>query len=222
MPFYIYNSQIQTMKHYNSKVDLYLADGCGRCAYYATPNCKVKNWKSELEVLRDIVLDCGLTEELKWSVPVYTHQNKNIVIVSAFKEYCSLSFFKGVLLKDPAKILESQGSSSQSARLIKFTESKAILKLAPVLKEYVKEAIKLEEAGEKVIFKKNLEPVPEELENKFKQLPLFKKAFYALTPSKQRGYIIYFSQPKQSKTRESRIENCIQKILNGKGINDRY
>lgn len=210
------------MKQYNPKIDLYLTDGCGRCAFYATPKCKVKNWRLELEALRDIVLSCGLTEELKWSVPMYTHQNKNIAIVSAFKEYCSLSFFKGVLLKDTAGILESQGASSQSARLIKFTDSKSIMKLAPVLKAYLKEAIQLEVNGEKVIFKINPEPIPEELEKKFNQLPLFKRAFYALTPSKQRGYIIYFSQPKQTKTRESRIEQCIQKIERGEGIHDRY
>jgi uncharacterized protein YdeI (YjbR/CyaY-like superfamily) len=210
------------MNTFNPKVDLYLADGCGRCEYYATPKCKVKNWQKELETLRQIVIDCGLTEELKWSVPVYTSQNKNIAVVSAFKEYCSLSFFKGVLLKDQHKLLEQQGESSQSARLIKFTDSKTILKLSPVLKEYILEAVELEKNGQKVTFKKNLEPIPEELEDIFKKLPVLKNAFYSLTPGKQRGYIIYFSQPKQSETRISRIEKCKQKIMNGEGLNDKY
>jgi uncharacterized protein YdeI (YjbR/CyaY-like superfamily) len=210
------------MNTLNPKVDLYLADGCGRCAYYATPKCKVKKWQKELETLRQIVLDCGLTEVLKWSVPVYTFQNKNIVIVSAFKEYCSLSFFKGALLKDQNNILEKQGENSQSARIIKFTDSKTILKLLPYLKKYIFEAAQLEESGMKVTFKKNVESVPEELENTFKELPALKNAFYSLTASKQRGYIIYFSQPKQPSTRVSRIQHCMQKIMNGESLNDKY
>jgi uncharacterized protein YdeI (YjbR/CyaY-like superfamily) len=210
------------MNTLNPEVDLYLADGCGRCDYYATPKCKVKKWQEELQTLRQIVLDCGLTEELKWSVPVYTLQNKNIAIVSAFKDYCSLSFFKGALLKDQNKILAKQGESSQAARIIKFTGTREILKLLPILREFIFEAIELEKNGEKVIYKKNLEPVPEELKNIFKELPVLKNAFYSLTPVKQRAYIIYFSQPKQSETRVSRIEKCKQKIMNGEGLNDKY
>jgi uncharacterized protein YdeI (YjbR/CyaY-like superfamily) len=133
-----------------------------------------------------------------------------------------LSFFKGILLKDPNKIIEKQGESSQSARIIKFTDIKTILKLLPILKDYIFEAIELEKNGEKVTFKKNLEPILGELENKFKELPVFKNAFYSLAPGKQRGYVIYFSQPKQSSTRVSRIENCMQKIMNGEGLNDKY
>jgi uncharacterized protein YdeI (YjbR/CyaY-like superfamily) len=206
----------------NPKVDLYMANGCGRCKFYATPNCKVKTWQAELETLRQVVLECGLTEELKWSVPVYTSHNKNIVIVSALKEYCTLSFFKGVLLKDENKLLHQQGESSQSARIIKFTSTNEIQKLKPILKQYIVEAIELEQEGKKVAFKKNPEPVPQELETIFNELPVLKKAFYSLTPGKQRGYIIYFSQPKQPGTRIARIEKCKQKIMNGEGLMDNY
>jgi uncharacterized protein YdeI (YjbR/CyaY-like superfamily) len=203
----------------NPQVDLYLEDGCGRCKFYKTPQCKVHNWQNELKVLRKIVLDCGLTEELKWSVPVYTYNQKNIAIVSAFKEYCSLSFFKGSLLQDSEGILYKQGESSQSARIIKFTSVKEILSREALLKAYIFEALEIENAGLKVEFKKNLEPVPIELEHKFETDIEFKKAFYDLTIGKQRGYIIYFSQPKQTETRLSRIEKCMQKILKGEGLN---
>ena len=206
----------------NSKVDLYLEDGCGRCKFYKTPQCKVHNWQNELKALRKIVLDCGLTEELKWSVPVYTYNNKNIVIVSAFKEYCSLSFFKGALLQDTNGILHKQGESSQSARIIKFTDKKEISTLEQTLKAYIFEAIEVENIGLKVAFKKDLEPIPIELQNKLDKDPTFKKAFQSLTTGKQRGYIIHFSQPKQSQTRETRIENCTPKILKGEGLNDKY
>jgi uncharacterized protein YdeI (YjbR/CyaY-like superfamily) len=202
----------------NPEVDLYLEDGCGRCKFYKTPQCKVRNWVSELKTLRKIVLDCGLTEEIKWRVPVYTYNNKNIAILSAFKEYCSLNFFKGALLQDTNGILHKQGESSQSARIIKFTDKKEISALEQLLKAYIFEAIEVENVGLKVEFKKNLEPVPSELENQFERDTKFKKAFYDLSPGKQRGYIIYFSQPKQSTTRETRIGNCKQKIMNGEGV----
>ncbi len=210
------------MNTLNPKVDLYLKDGCGRCKFYATPQCKVNSWVKELEALRQIVLDCGLTEDLKWGVPVYTVENKNIAIVSAFKEFCSLNFFKGVLLSDPKNILQKQGESSQSARLIKFTNTKQIQQLKPELKKFILQAVELEKSGAKVIFKQNPEPVPEELQIKFKLMPVFKKAFFALTPGRQRGYIIYFSQPKQAGTRTARIEKCIEKIMKGEGLNDNY
>ncbi len=204
----------------NPKVDLYIADGCGRCAFYATPQCKVKKWQKELEMLRQMVLESELKEELKWGVPVYTHQNKNIAVVAAFKDYCAISFFKGALLKDSAGLLDRPGESTQSARVIKFTNEKEIVKLTPILKNYILEAVDIESSGKKVTFKKNLEPIPEALEKKFNELPVFKKGFYNLTPSKQRGYIIYFSQPKQDQTKAARIEKCMGKIMNGLGIND--
>jgi uncharacterized protein YdeI (YjbR/CyaY-like superfamily) len=206
----------------NPEIDLYLEDGCGRCKFYKTAQCKVQSWQSELKALRKIVLDCGLTEELKWSVPVYTYNNKNIIIVGAFKDYCSLSFFKGVLLQDAENILQKQGQSSQSARIIKFTNTIEITTIKDLLKAYIFEAIELENIGLKVEFKKNLETIPFELQNKFDKDSKFEKAFYSLTSSKQRGYVIYFSQPKQSTTRETRIENSKQKIMNGEGLNDKY
>lgn len=191
-----------------------------RCPLGATPDCKVNNWPEELEKLRMIVLDCGLTEELKWGVPCYTFQKSNVLIISAFKEYCSLSFFKGALLKDAHRILEKPGENTQAGRLVKFTNVKQIVELEPVLKEYIYEAVEAEKAGLKVNTKKNPEPIPEELQNKFEDIPALKTAFDALTPGRQRAYILHFSAPKQSKTRVSRIEKYMEKILAGKGLND--
>ena len=205
----------------NPKIDKYLADGCGRCALYRTPQCKVHSWTEELIHLRKIVLDCGLHEDFKWSQPCYTFKNLNILIVTAFKEYAALAFFKGALLKDPDKILISSGENSQAARQVRFTNAKDIIEMEPILKAYIYEAIEVEKAGLKVEFKKDLAPLPEELQSKFNELPALKTAFEALTPGRQRGYILHFSQPKQSKTRETRIEKCMQKIFNGKGLNDR-
>ena len=206
----------------NPKVDKYLMDGCGRCPLGGTPDCKVHNWTAELELLRRIVLDCGLTEEVKWGVPCYTFQEKNVLIVSAYKQFCSISFFKGVLLQDGKNILDKHGENSQAVRLVKFTSVEEIKEIEADLKAYIFEAMEVEKAGLKVNFKKNPEPVPEELEKKFENDPVLKSAFEALTPGRQRGYILYFSAPKQSKTRESRIEKCIGKILNGEGLQDRY
>tara|TARA_R110001592_G_scaffold40582_8_gene133146 strand:- start:3574 stop:4203 length:630 start_codon:yes stop_codon:yes gene_type:complete len=209
------------MINMNPQVDQYLLEGCGRCPLGGTPQCKVNNWPKELKRLRMIALDCGLTEELKWGVPCYTFQNSNIAIVSAFKEYASLSFFKGALLQDPNGILEKPGENTQSARLIKFTDLRQIMDMEPTLKAYIFEAIEVEKAGLQVDFKKDSEPIPEELSKKFNELPDLKSAFEALTPGRQRGYLLYFSQPKQSKTRASRIEKHIVQILEGKGIHDR-
>lgn len=205
----------------NPKIDTYLAVGCGRCPLGNTPECKVHNWTEELKTLREIVLECGLTEELKWGVPCYTFEGNNIAIVSAFKEYCSISFFKGVLLKDTDGILSRQGENSQAGRLVKFTDLRQILEKASTLKEYIAEAIEIEKAGLKVEYKDVSEyEMPEELQNKLSENETFKNAFNALTPGRQKGYILYFSQPKQSKTRESRIEKCLPRIFVGKGLND--
>jgi uncharacterized protein YdeI (YjbR/CyaY-like superfamily) len=206
----------------NPKVDLYIADGCGRCEFYATAKCKVRNWQEALETLRQVVLECGLTEDLKWGVPCYTFNGKNIAVVSAFKEYCCLSFFKGALLQDTNGMLNKTSESMQSARLIKFKNSNEIVEKTAILKAYIYQAIDVEKAGVKVDFKKNPEPVPEELLAKFDEYPALKKAFYDLTAGRQRGYIIYFSQPKQSNTRALRIEKSMQKIMNGEGLNDNY
>jgi uncharacterized protein YdeI (YjbR/CyaY-like superfamily) len=210
------------MNMMNPKIDNYLTEGCGRCPLGGTPDCKVHQWTEELKKLRTIVLNCGLTEELKWGVPCYTLQNKNVVLVTAFKEFCALSFFKGSLLSDANRILEKPGENSQATRLIKFTSVQEIVELETVLKAYVLEAIEVEKAGLKVDFKKNPEPIPEELQQKLDEDPFFKTAFEALTPGRQRGYILHFSQPKQSKTRVARIEKCIPKILNGEGLHDQY
>ncbi|MEZ4992866.1 MAG: YdeI/OmpD-associated family protein [Saprospiraceae bacterium] len=205
----------------NPKIDNYLAEGCGRCPLGGTPQCKVHNWEEELTRLRDIILDCGLTEELKWGVPCYTFQESNILIMSAFKEYCAVSFFKGVLLQDAAGILDKPGENSKAARLIRFTDVQQIVDLETTIKEYIYEAVEVEKAGLKVAFKKNPEPIPEELEKKLDEDPALRSAFEALTPGRQRGYILYFSQPKQAKTREARIEKYIPKIFEGRGFHDR-
>jgi uncharacterized protein YdeI (YjbR/CyaY-like superfamily) len=204
------------------KVDTYLRDGCGRCPLGGTPDCKVHNWPNELKQLRILVLDCGLTEELKWGVPCYTHQNKNILLVSAFKDYCAISFFKGSLLNDEHGLLVKPGENSQASRYIKFTDVQQIVKLEAVLKAYIFEAIEVEKAGLKVEFKKEPEPLPEELEKILNEDPLLKSAFESLTPGRQRGYILYFSQPKKSDTRISRIKKYIPMILNGVGLHDKY
>jgi uncharacterized protein YdeI (YjbR/CyaY-like superfamily) len=211
------------MKHKqtNLQVDKYLIDGCMRCKFGGTPQCKVKNWYEELQLLRQIVLETALSEEIKWGVPVYTYKGKNIVTVNALKESVNIGFFKGVLLTDMHKILQQQGNL-QSDRIIKFTNVKEIVKVKDVLIEYVLEAIEIEESGKKVEFKKNPEPIPDELIEAFEQDPAFKKAFFALTAGRQRGYIIHFSQPKQSQTRIGRIEKYKEQILKGLGLNDKY
>jgi len=179
---------------------------------------KAKKWQAEFKKLRRIILDCGLTEELKWGKPCYTFQNSNIVIIQGFKEFCALLFCKGALLKDPNGILKRFGW--QAARRIPFTNVREIVEMEPSLKAYIREAIEAEKAGLKVTLKKNPEPIPEELQNKLDEIPALKTAFKALTPGRQRGYILYFSGAKQSKTRESRVEKCMPRILNGKGLND--
>jgi uncharacterized protein YdeI (YjbR/CyaY-like superfamily) len=182
---------------------------------------KAKQWQQEFEKLRRIVLDCGLTEELKWGVPCYTFEKRNIVLIHGFKEYCALLFFKGALLKDANGILIRQTKNVQAARQIRFTNVGEIVKLKPILKAYIYEAIEVEKAGLKVNFKKTKDfIIPEEFQNKLDEVPALSTAFDALTPGRQRAYIFYFSQPKQSKTRESRVEKCMQQILIGKGLND--
>ena len=182
---------------------------------------KAKKWQEEFEKLRTIVLDCELTEELKWVHPCYTFQKKNIVLIHGFKEYCALLFFKGALLKDANGILIQQTENVQAARQIRFTNVREIVEMETILKAYIHEAIEVEKAGLKVNFKKTTEfIIPEEFQNKLDEIPALKTAFDALTPGRQRAYILYFSAPKQSKTRESRVEKCMQQILNGKGLND--
>ncbi len=182
---------------------------------------KAKKWQKELAKLRTIILDCELTEELKWGCPCYTFQKSNIVLIHGFKEYCALLFFKGALLKDANGILIQQTENVQAARQIRFTNVREIVKMEPILKAYIHEAIEVEKAGLKVNYKKTSEfKIPEEFQKNLDEIPALKTAFEALTPGRQRGYLFYFSQPKQSKTRKSRVEKHMQQILNGKGLND--
>lgn len=183
---------------------------------------KAKKWQEEISKLRTIVLDCGLTEELKWGCPCYMFQESNIVLIHVFKEYCALLFFKGALLKDNHGILIQQTKNVQAARQVRFTGIDEIVKKERILKTYIFEAIEVEKAGLKVDLKKTSEyDIPEEFQKKMSKSPGLKTAFKSLTPGRQRAYLLYFSQPKQSKTRESRVDKCVPQILDGKGLNDR-
>lgn len=180
-----------------------------------------QKWRNELEKLRAICLDCGLNEEAKWGQPCYTLNESNVVILGELKDHCVLSFFKGALLYDAEHVLQKPGEHTQSGRWIKFGSVEEIAKMEPVLKAYIYEAIEVEKAGLKVTLKTTTDyPIPEELQQKLDAFPALNAAFNALTPGRQRGYILHFSQPKQSKTREARIEKCIPLILSGKGWND--
>jgi uncharacterized protein YdeI (YjbR/CyaY-like superfamily) len=195
------------MSETNPKVDFYFT--------------KTKKWPEELAKLRTIVLACHLTEELKWGVPCYTFQKTNIVLIHVFKEYCALLFFKGALLNDPGGILIQQTKNVQAARQIRFTNAREIVEQETIVKSYIHEAIQVEKAGLKVSLKKTAEfMMPEELQNKLDGSPALKRAFDGLTPGRQRGYILHFSAPKQSKTREARIEKWMPQIMKGKGLND--
>jgi len=195
------------MNNMNPKVDFYFI--------------KEKQWQEEIEKLRTIILDCQLTEELKWGVPCYTFQKSNIVLIHVFKEYCAILFVKGALLKDANGILITQTENVQAARQIRFTNVQEIVEMESILKAYIYEAIEVEKAGLKVNYKKATEfSIPDEFQNKIDENPALETAFYALTPGRQRAYLLYFSAPKQSKTREARVEKWMQQILNGKGLND--
>jgi len=194
------------MNQPNPKVDFFFRKG---------------KWQEEFEKLRKICLESDLIEELKWGCPCYTFQKRNIVLIHGFKEYCALLFFKGALLKDDKGILIQQTKNVQAARQIRFTNVREIVKMRPILKAYIYEAIEVEKAGLKVNFKKTTEfIIPEEFQKRLDEIPALKTAFDALTPGRQRAYILYFSAPKQSKTRESRVEKCMRQILNGEGLND--
>jgi len=182
---------------------------------------KVKEWREEMEKLRTIILDCQLTEVLKWGRPCYMFQKSNVVIIQGFKEYCAIMFFKGALLKDANGILIKPGKSTQAGRQIRFTNAQEIVEMNDILKAYIFEAIDVEKAGLKVNFKKTSDfEIPDEFQKKLDEIPTLKAAFDALTPGRQRAYIHYFSTAKQSKTRKSRVEKYIQHVLNGKGLND--
>jgi uncharacterized protein YdeI (YjbR/CyaY-like superfamily) len=190
----------------NPKVDAYLVEA--------------ERWQKEMALLRAIVLDCGLTEELKWSIPCYTFQKANIVFINSLKAYCAFGFFKGALLQDAEGILSKLTEHAHAVRLIRFTQLKEIARLEPIIKAYIYEAIEVEKAGLKFTARNTMPPVPEELQQKFTRNVDLKKAFYTLTPGRQRAYLLYFAAPKQSKTRVSRIEKCQRKILEGRGLID--
>lgn len=191
----------------NSKVDAFLS--------------KAKKWQLEFEKLRQIILDCGLTEDFKWGHPCYTFEKKNVVLIHGFKDYCALLFHKGALMSDPEGILVQQTENVQAARQMRFKDGREIFDLEPVLKSYIEEAIEIERAGLKVPFKKTHEfNMPAEFEKKLAANATLKKAFESLTPGRQRGYLLYFSGAKQSKTREARIEKYAPQIMKGKGLDD--
>ena len=207
----------------NPLVDPYFIEGCGRCPLYQTPQCKVHRWPDVLAELRRILLETELTEELKWKVPTYTVDGKNVAMLAAFVGHSSVSFFKGVLLKDEAGLLVAPGPNSQSDRQFNFTEVSDVLEKENTIKAYVAEAIELEKSGAKVDYKPTTEyEIPEELREKFDTDPGFKLAFEALTPGRQRGYLLHFSSAKRSETRVNRIEKCMPMIMEGKGLHDKY
>ena len=190
----------------NPKVDAFMAEA--------------QEWREETRMLRSIILGFGLTEELKWGKPCYTLQGSNVVLIQGFKEYCALMFCKGALLADPKGVLKKPGEHTQATRQIRFTNAGELVRLKPIVKAYIREAIEKEKAGLEVVFKKNPEPIPGELQRKLDAMPALRTAFFALTPGRQRAYIHYFSGAKQSKTRESRIDKCTRRILGGKGLLD--
>jgi uncharacterized protein YdeI (YjbR/CyaY-like superfamily) len=190
----------------NPKVDAFMAEA--------------QEWREETRMLRSIILGFGLTEELKWGKPCYTLQGSNVVLIQGFKEYCALMFCKGALLADPKGVLKKPGEHTQATRQIRFTNAGELVRLKPIVKAYIREAIEKEKAGLEVVFKKNPEPIPGELQRKLDAMPALRTAFFALTPGRQRAYILYFSGAKQSKTRESRIDKCTRRILGGKGLLD--
>jgi uncharacterized protein YdeI (YjbR/CyaY-like superfamily) len=208
-------------------INVYFQDGCGRCPLFATPQCKVHNWTQELKLMRSIILECGLTEEMKWGVPCYTitlpqeKKETNVLILAAFKEYCSISFFKGSLLQDSKGLLDKRSENTQGERFFRITDINEVRAIASDIKAYIFEAIEIEKAGLKIAPKEvTASDYPIEFEQKLQDFPDLKAAFEALTPGRQKGYVLHFSQPKQAKTRISRIEKCIPKILGGKGFFD--
>lgn len=209
------------MNRTTKDASLYFAEGCGRCPLKATPQCKVHAWASELKYLRGILSKTELVEELKWGVPCYTYNGKNVAIIAAFKECCSISFFKGVLLPDPDRILVKPGENTQASRLIRFTSFDQIVDLEPSIHKLIGHAIDVERKGLQVARDAKQELVyPEELVTAFQSVKGLRNAFDKLTPGRQRAYVLFFTAPKQSKTRASRIEKCVSQIFVGKGLHD--
>lgn len=207
----------------NEQVDQILEEGCGRCKWGGTPKCKVHTWKKELPALRSILLECGLNEDVKWGMPCYTDNNKNVLILSPFKEYCALNFFNGALIDDSANMLTAPSENTQAGRQMRFTHIDQINKNKDLIKQYIFQAIEIERQGLKVATKKVDEyPIPDELTVVFKNNPDFQQAFHQLTPGRQKAYLLHFAQPKQSATKTSRIEKAMPDIFEGKGLNEDY
>ena len=205
----------------NPQVDIILEEGCGRCKLVGTPQCRIIIRNSEMKELRKIALETGLDEEVKWGFPAYTFKKKNIFMLGSFKEYSTVLFFKGALLSNPDNILVQPTENTNSGRQLRFTNAKDIIKAKKSILAYIFEAIELEKSGAKVEAKKTSEyPMPDELKLKFKELPELNAAFEKLTPGRQRGYLLHFSQAKQSATRLSRIDKNLEAIFNGKGLNE--
>jgi uncharacterized protein YdeI (YjbR/CyaY-like superfamily) len=203
-------------------VEQYLLDGCGRCSKGGTPNCTVHKWQPILVAMRELATECLLTEEVKWSVPCYTLKGKNVLMIHAFKEYCSIMFMKGALLTDPENILHRQTEHVTAGRQLRYTRIEDFLAQRERAKAFILEAIELEEAGKKVEKRTQEEPLVEELNEAFAQDSTLKTAFYQLTPGRQRAYLLHFAQPKQAATRASRIEKCMPLIMRGEGLHDAY
>jgi len=200
----------------------YFIEGCGRCALGGTPACKVHSWTQELQLLRSIILDCGLDEVAKWGVPCYMYGKSNVLLLGALKDCCTIGFQKGALLDHSSGLLEKQGENSNVGRIIRFTSIEQIVACAAQVKAVILQAIEVEKQGLKVAPTESNDPIPAELETVFEENPELKSAFLALTPGKQRGYLIHFNQTKNPDTRTSRIEKCVEKILRGEGMHDHY
>ncbi|TXC82113.1 YdeI/OmpD-associated family protein [Luteibaculum oceani] len=208
------------MGHLPDSFNHYIENGCMRCKYGATPDCKVNSWRKEILLLREIIQQTELEESIKWGVPCYILKDKNVLNISALKSAACIGFFKGALIESQSTLLEAPGENSQAVRLIKFTSTKEIKDNAKEILRLINLAIAIEKEGKKVDFKKESEPIPEELMQAFENNPAFKTAFYKLTPGRQRGYLLHFNQAKQAATRVKRIERYTVKILDGLGFHD--
>lgn len=204
----------------NPAVDTYFDLGCGRCPLVATPQCKVNTWRELLLSIRDLMLGCQLVEERKWGAPCYTYQGKNVAIIGAFKSYCSIAFFKGVLLNDVGGLLQKPGENSHTGRVIKINTLEQLQQHSDQIRALINQAIEIEKQGIKPPENTPAIPIPAELQSKFEALPELGQAFRKLSPGRQKEYLIYFSQAKQPATRAGRVERYTQKILSGKGLRD--
>ena len=202
--------------------EIYFLEGCGRCSLGGTPDCKVHRWTAELQLLRAIILDCGLEEVAKWGVPCYMHGKANVLVLSALKDAVTVGFMKGALPDQTSHLLVEQAGTENVSRVLRFTSLEQIADNEAEIKALIFQAIEVENLGLKTTPKKSKELIPEELEQAFVQNPGMKEAFYALTPGRQRGYLLHFNQAKHAATRASRIEKCSDKILRGEGMHDHY